>query len=208
VALNSPYAICSRPPAQNAAVQATIQLDDISNVNRTDLKPYCLLIEADGKRLWLAFPSDYELYDWQDDIRMRSPLIGVTSPVNFLHRVHVGFDPVARAFTGLPQEWSRALAQSVATREDHDKGPGAIFEFYTDQQNRKMEEHDGIPPDSMMFTVRDESAGADNITDRERKAIADLQELQSKYEGVCCVYLVMCLPSLTTPKAVRDLQGC
>jgi hypothetical protein len=200
MALNPPCAVRSCPPAQNAAVQSAIQLSDISKVDRTDLKKYCLLIEANGKRLWLAFRSDGELYGWQDDIRSCSPLMGVSDPVNFVHKIHVGFDPVSRAFTGMPQEWSRVLTQSVITREDYDKGPGAILEFYTDQKQQNMEECAGIQPDPIMFTVRDEWAGTDDITDRERKATADLQEVRSKYERVCCVYLVMHLPSLTTPK--------
>jgi hypothetical protein len=83
-------------------VQSLIQLRDISNVERTDLKPYCLLIEAKDKRLWLSLKGDDELYGWQDDIYQRSPLMGVSNPTNFMHKVHVGFDPVSGAFTVCP----------------------------------------------------------------------------------------------------------
>jgi protein-serine/threonine kinase len=35
---------------------------------------------------------------WQDDIYSRSPLIGVGNPTNFIHRVHVAYDPVKNTF--------------------------------------------------------------------------------------------------------------
>ena len=43
--------------------------------------------------------GDEELYGWQDDIYSRSPLSGVSNPTNFVHKVHVGFDPISGAFT-------------------------------------------------------------------------------------------------------------
>ena len=76
-----------------------INLRDITNVERTDLKPYCLLLETKEKRLHLSLKNDEELYGWQDDIYSRSPLMGVSNPTNFVHQVHVGFDPVTGAFT-------------------------------------------------------------------------------------------------------------
>jgi hypothetical protein len=68
-------------------------------VERTDLKPYCLFVEAKDKRIWLALKGDDELYGWQDDIYQRSPLAGFSNPTNFMHKVHVGFDPITGAFT-------------------------------------------------------------------------------------------------------------
>lgn len=72
---------------------------DISNIERTDMKPYCLLLETKDKRYYLSLKNDEELYGWQDDVYSRSPLMGVSNPTNFVHKVHVGFDPVTGAFT-------------------------------------------------------------------------------------------------------------
>jgi hypothetical protein len=80
-------------------VSATINLRDITNIERIDLKPYCLLLETKDKRFHLSLKNDEELYGWQDDIYSRSPLMGVSNPTNFVHQVHVGFDPVTGAFT-------------------------------------------------------------------------------------------------------------
>lgn len=76
-----------------------VSLTELSNIERTDLKPYCLLLEAQQKRYFLSLKNDEELYGWQDDIYSRSPLSGVSNPTNFVHKVHVGFDPLSGAFT-------------------------------------------------------------------------------------------------------------
>ena len=84
---------------QSSPQQSIIYLRDISNIERIDLKPYCLLLETRDKRYHLAMKNDEELYGWQDDVYSRSPLMGVSNPTNFVHKVHVGFDPVSGAFT-------------------------------------------------------------------------------------------------------------
>ncbi|RDB27310.1 Serine/threonine-protein kinase SKM1 [Hypsizygus marmoreus] len=87
-----------------------IPLGNITKVERVDLKPYCLLLEAKGNRRYhLSFENDGELYDWQEDVYSRCPLIGGGNPFGFVHHVHVGFDPVSGAFAGLPQQWSDHL---------------------------------------------------------------------------------------------------
>lgn len=83
----------------SAQHQSIFNLSDISNIERTDLKPYCLLLETKDKRVFFSLKNDEELYGWQDDIYSRSPLMGVSNPTNFVHKVHVGFDPVSGAFT-------------------------------------------------------------------------------------------------------------
>lgn len=129
--------------AQTAPQQTLIQLSDISNIERTDLKPYCLLLETKDKRYFLSLKSDEELYGWQDDVYSRSPLMGVSNPTNFVHKVHVGFDPISGAFTGMPEQWNKLLTKSAITREDYAKDPQAVLdvlEFYTDHQKRELED--------------------------------------------------------------------
>ncbi|THH02373.1 hypothetical protein EW026_g489 [Hermanssonia centrifuga] len=131
------------PIASAAQPQTVVNLGDISNIERTDLKPYCLLLEARDKRMFFSLKNDEELYGWQDDIYQRSPLMGVSNPTDFVHKVHVGFDPVSGAFTGLPDAWSKLLTKSAITREDYAKDPQAVLdvlEFYTDHQKREMED--------------------------------------------------------------------
>ena len=84
---------------QSAPQSSAIWLKDITAVERTELKQYCLLVESKDRKIWLSLKSDEELYGWQDDIYSRSPLMGVSNPTNFVHKIHVGFDPVSGAFT-------------------------------------------------------------------------------------------------------------
>ncbi|KAG8951004.1 Protein kinase [Tulasnella sp. 424] len=143
---------------ESASTQAMpqVMLKDVSNVERTDLKPYCLLLETKDRRMHLAFKSDEELYAWQDDVYCRSPLMGVSNPTNFVHKIHVGFDPISGAFTGLPEQWTRLLTSSAITREDYAKNPQAVLdvlEFYTDHQKREYEEYGIIPNASTTNTI-------------------------------------------------------
>ncbi|KAK7029777.1 Non-specific serine/threonine protein kinase [Favolaschia claudopus] len=133
--------------SEGSAQQTVVLLRDIASIERTDLKPYCLLLETqDRKRYFLSLKNDEELYGWQDDIYSRSPLMGVSNPTNFVHKVHVGFDPVSGAFTGMPEQWSKLLTKSAITREDYAKDPQAVLdvlEFYTDhQKKREMEQRE------------------------------------------------------------------
>lgn len=91
--------LTTRRSYQSSPQQSIVLLCDITNIERTDLKPYCLLLEVKDKRYYLSLKSDEEVYGWQDDIYQRSPLMGVSNPTNFVHKVHVGFDPVSGAFT-------------------------------------------------------------------------------------------------------------
>ncbi|KAK7029790.1 Non-specific serine/threonine protein kinase [Favolaschia claudopus] len=120
-----------------------IPLLDISNVERTDERPYCLLLETrDGKRYFLAFKSDKELYDWQDDVYSRSSRTSMSNPVNFVHNVHVQHDVTTGAFTGLPIHWEELLAHSAITFDEYAKNPEAVrdvLEFYTAQQNHELD---------------------------------------------------------------------
>ncbi|MBW0521319.1 hypothetical protein O181_061034 [Austropuccinia psidii MF-1] len=138
---------------------ALIFLKEVTNVNRTDLRPYCLEVETKDKTYNLALKNDEELYGWMDDIYSRSPLMGVSNPTNFVHQVHVGFDAVSGAFTGLPEQWTRLLTSSAITKEDYAKNPQAVLdvlEFYTDIQKRENDDY-AIGPQSLIQSIQPSS---------------------------------------------------
>ncbi|TFK38767.1 hypothetical protein BDQ12DRAFT_723110 [Crucibulum laeve] len=83
----------------------TIHLKDVTELERTDLTPYCLLLKAAGKSYYLSFQNDSELYDWQDDIYNRCPRFG-SLPYNFVHEAHVGYDS---DLNSLPLQYTEAL---------------------------------------------------------------------------------------------------
>ena len=86
---------------QASPQQSMVVLKEVSNVERIDMKAYCLLVESQGRRYYISLKNDEELYGWKDDIYARTTM-GAGSPTNFVHKVHVGFDPVTGAFTVCP----------------------------------------------------------------------------------------------------------
>ena len=140
--------------ASTTASSTVIYLRELTSVTREDLKPYCISLVTPAKTYYLALKSDEELYGWMDDIYSRSPLMGVSNPTNFVHQVHVGFDPVSGAFTGLPEQWTRLLTSSAITKEDYAKNPQAVLdvlEFYTDIQKRERDDY-GLGTTSLGMT--------------------------------------------------------
>lgn len=84
---------------QSSSPVYTCPLGEVVDVQRVDLKPFCIELEVKDKLLYFAFRSDEEVYGWMEDIYSRSPLMGVSQPTNFVHQVHVGFDPISGGFT-------------------------------------------------------------------------------------------------------------
>ncbi|WRT65055.1 uncharacterized protein IL334_001997 [Kwoniella shivajii] len=122
---------------QSSSPVYAVPLTEIQDVQRVDLKPFCIELETKDKLLYFAFRSDDEVYAWMDDIYNRSPLMGVSGPTNFVHQVHVGFDPVSGGFTGLPPQWSKLLTSSAITKEEAARHPEAVLDvlqFYTQTQ--------------------------------------------------------------------------
>lgn len=100
------------------------------------------------KPLLISIKTSNECHDWLDAFASKCPLasinlyglgtagnIGVSLPINFTHKIHVGFDPASGNFTGLPDAWKSMLQHSKITNEDWKKDPVAVIEvleFYSD----------------------------------------------------------------------------
>ncbi|KAH7047908.1 kinase-like domain-containing protein [Linnemannia elongata] len=129
-----------------------VPLEDISAVSRTDLKTYCFELITKDRSFFISCKNEEELYSWMHEIYSRSPLLGVSSPTDFVHKVHVGFDPHTGDFTGLPETWTKLLTGSAITKEDYANNPQAVLEvlgFYTDETKRNEQEFEGaIPADA------------------------------------------------------------
>ncbi|KAG1177929.1 hypothetical protein G6F70_001056 [Rhizopus microsporus] len=120
---------------QTGQCVALVFLKEITAVTRLELKPYCFELGTKSKSYYIACKNDEELYSWMDEIYNRS-LLGASGPTNFVHKVHVGFDPITGDFTGLPDQWNALLKGSKITPEDAAKNPQAVLEaleFYTEQ---------------------------------------------------------------------------
>lgn len=111
----------------------SIPLTNIVCVSLHKAKPFCLEIvkvnsrpsmsvngggvasdsinKNNTKSIYVALKTEQELYGWVDTIFAKCPLLsGVSSPTNFIHSVHVGFEADTGNFIGLPSDWERMLA--------------------------------------------------------------------------------------------------
>lgn len=101
-----------------------------------------------NKPMLVSIKNNNDYLDWLDAFTTKCPLAtigqngmatsgntGVSNPINFTHKVHVGFDPASGNFTGLPDAWKSMLQHSKITNEDWKKDPVAVIEvleFYSD----------------------------------------------------------------------------
>ncbi|EGF77319.1 hypothetical protein BATDEDRAFT_20765 [Batrachochytrium dendrobatidis JAM81] len=112
-----------------------ILLKEVESVQRSDLKPFCFEITTKDKSYYIACDSDSEVYSWMEDIYARAPQVGISSPTNFAHNVHVGFDSQTGVFQGLPKEWNTLLEQSNISKDEMAKNPQVVIDvlgFFAD----------------------------------------------------------------------------
>lgn len=108
--------------------QQIILLKEIESVERCDQKPISFeIITKDKKSYYFASETDAELYSWIEEIYSRSPC-GFSTPTNFTHHVHVGFDPITETFQGLPASWTNMLQSSNISKEDMASNPQAVMD--------------------------------------------------------------------------------
>lgn len=77
-----------------------IPLREITQLERSDQADFSLLLVLNHKKNYnIAFASDSELYDWQDDIYQRCPLGNYSAPFDFVHKAHIGGDAITGTFS-------------------------------------------------------------------------------------------------------------
>ncbi|CAC5411955.1 Serine/threonine-protein kinase shk2,Serine/threonine-protein kinase max-2,Mitogen-activated protein kinase kinase kinase kinase 5,Germinal center kinase 1,Serine/threonine-protein kinase svkA,Serine/threonine-protein kinase pak-1,Serine/threonine-protein kinase PAK 4,Serine/threonine-protein kinase CLA4,Serine/threonine-protein kinase pakH,Serine/threonine-protein kinase 4 homolog B,STE20-like serine/threonine-protein kinase,Serine/threonine-protein kinase PAK 6,Serine/threonine-protein kinase Tao,Serine/ len=52
----------------------------------------------------------------------------ISSPSNFEHTIHVGFDAHTGEFTGMPESWAKLLSQSNISKSEQKKNPQAVLD--------------------------------------------------------------------------------
>ncbi|KAI9635497.1 kinase-like domain-containing protein [Dioszegia hungarica] len=148
---------------QASSPQHLVDLEQVKDIQRVDLKPFCLEVEGKDKLYYFAFRTDEEVYAWMEDLYSRSPLMGVSQPTNFVHQVHVGFDPISGGFTGLPPQWSKLLTSSAITKEEAARNPEGVLDalkFYTHQMNGNTSEQKPASIPTLPAPSRTTSAAA------------------------------------------------
>ncbi|KAL6950997.1 hypothetical protein ACO0QE_000283 [Hanseniaspora vineae] len=91
------------------------------------------------KTIYIATKTELDTNTWLDAIFVKCPLLsGVSTPTNFTHKVHVGFDPETGNFVGMPSNWEKLLKHSRITGEDWNNDSAAVIQvlqFYQDYNN-------------------------------------------------------------------------
>lgn len=127
---------------------AAINLKPNSGYTKTS-QTFEIVPKSTTRAIFVSVRTTHDYLDWLDAFTTKCPLInigsnsptgtnghaGVLNPINFTHKVHVGFDPASGNFTGLPDTWKSLLQHSKITNEDWKKDPVAVIEvleFYSD----------------------------------------------------------------------------
>ena len=102
VSANSPFLSKIADPElhheQNSPPQSHIRLEDVTKVERVDLKSYCLVVESPNRKVCLSFMGNVEVYAWRDDIYSRSRLQSTGPASNFLQKMHRRFKASPKFF--------------------------------------------------------------------------------------------------------------
>ncbi|KAI9296280.1 PBD-domain-containing protein [Neoconidiobolus thromboides FSU 785] len=117
-------------------------LKEVLQVSRNQLRTHSFEIITKDKTYYISCKDDEELYSWMDAIYQRSSQAAVSNPTNFVHEIHVDFDPVSGVFTGLPPGWAQILQKSNITKEDYKQNPQAVIDalgFYTGQSTKNID---------------------------------------------------------------------
>eukprot|EP01137_Pigoraptor_chileana_P036325 Opistho-2@31714 len=89
--------------------------------------------EGAGAKIFRIFKSKAPSED-------KAKKLQISGPTDFVHEVHVGFDPDSGEFTGLPQHWKVLLDMSGISKKEQAKNPQAVLDvldFYTDANKDK-----------------------------------------------------------------------
>ena len=153
--LNDSYLAFYKSDKCNEEPVLSVPLTSITNVSRIQLKQNCFEIlratdqkenispinsyfyESNSKRsIFISTRTERDLHGWLDAIFAKCPLLsGVSSPTNFTHKVHVGFDPKVGNFVGVPDSWAKLLQTSEITYDDWNRNSKAVIkalQFYED----------------------------------------------------------------------------
>lgn len=171
----------------------TISLTSIVSVSRTQLKQNCFELvrssernsyssssslggnnnDSSKKTIYIATKAEHDLHSWLDAIFAKCPLLsGVSSPTNFTHKVHVGFDPETGSFVGMPTNWEKLLKHSRITGEDWNNDSAAVIQVLQFYQ-----EYNGIDSNAADVATNQKKI-ASNLQGKN-KSIEDIKSITS-----------------------------
>lgn len=107
----------------------------------------------------------------------------ISSPSNFEHTIHVGFDACTGEFTGMPESWAKLLSQSNISKSEQKKNPQAVLDVlkYYDTSTKEKE---GSKP-KYMTNIKPPSAESrgPTLSDKFNTNVIITQQQPSKQEN-------------------------
>lgn len=100
----------------------------------------------------------FRLFGGKKDERPVVKKTDISAPLDFIHEVHVGFDPDTGDFSGLPEQWSALLQVSGISKKELAKNPQGmldVLEYYTETNSSSRE-----APEKFMTLSTDKKEGS------------------------------------------------
>uniref|UniRef100_A0A669BYH3 non-specific serine/threonine protein kinase n=1 Tax=Oreochromis niloticus TaxID=8128 RepID=A0A669BYH3_ORENI len=105
----------------------------------------------------------------------------ISSPSDFEHTIHVGFDAVTGEFTGMPEQWARLLQTSNISKSEQKQNPQAVLDINKSTDHSRLMFFEPIPAPDGNAT----SKAADKQNNRPSKMSDD--EIMEKLRTIVSI---------------------
>ncbi|KAK7018484.1 Non-specific serine/threonine protein kinase [Favolaschia claudopus] len=129
----------------NQTPRVVIPLVEITQFEREEYGSHCLILGTQSKTYLLTLRNDDDLYGWKDDISYL--IAGVSNPYDYVHKVHVGWDPISQNYTGsIPYAWKNMLPKPFSPEKPDLGLPQAVSIEDFEGEERAYPSSDSLRP--------------------------------------------------------------
>lgn len=134
----------------------------------------------------------------------------ISSPSDFEHTIHVGFDSVTGEFTGMPEQWARLLQTSNITKSEQKKNPQAVLDvlkFYDSTGNSRQKYLSFTDKDAPPAKKGSEQSPVKD-TDDDDDDEAPPPVVAPRPQHTISVYTRSVIDPIPAPAAIAETDGC
>lgn len=134
----------------------------------------------------------------------------ISSPSDFEHTIHVGFDSVTGEFTGMPEQWARLLQTSNITKSEQKKNPQAVLDvlkFYDSTGNSRQKYLSFTDKDAPPAKKGSEQSPVKD-TDDDDDDEAPPPIVAPRPQHTISVYTRSVIDPIPAPAAIAETDGC
>ncbi|XP_059419423.1 serine/threonine-protein kinase PAK 2-like [Carassius carassius] len=133
----------------------------------------------------------------------------ISSPSDFEHTIHVGFDSVTGEFTGMPEQWARLLQTSNITKSEQKKNPQAVLDvlkFYDSTGNSRQKYLSFTDKDAPPAKKGSEQSPVKDDDDDDDEAPPPV--VAPRPQHTISVYTRSVIDPIPAPAAISETDGC